>query len=70
MQASIIFRSPGIRALFMLLFFYVLDFPKQVSHLFLKVVQTLRMPSVQYGKKLSLCMLLIGRIQDLEQTQR
>lgn len=37
MEASIIFRSPGIKAFLYVFFFFlnVFEFPKQVSHLFL-----------------------------------
>lgn len=36
MEASIIFRSPGIKAfLYVFFFLNVFEFPKQVSHLFL-----------------------------------
>lgn len=65
MQASIILGSPGIRALlYDLFFFYVLQFPKQVSHL-----KHSENAFSLLWEKIRLCVLLIGRIQDLEQTK-
>lgn len=45
-------------------FFNTPEFPKQVSHLFMKVHQTPSAPPVQYGKKISLCVLLMDHMED------
>lgn len=72
MQASIILRSPGIKALCCLFFLSLtcLEFPKQVSHLFFFFFKrTADTEDAFMGKYTRLCLVLIEHTHSTEQTQ-